>query len=271
MDEQTTHRCYFVDEAGDGVLYSERGKNNIGLPGCSRFFMLGIADVSCPEHLAVEMAELRRQLLADPYFKDVPSMQPRAKKTTLAFHAKDDLPEVRKEVFNLLLRHDVRFFAVIRDKLKVADYVRSRNRADPAYRYNENELYDYLATRLFKDRLHKEQTYFIMFAKRGAADRTAALCAALEGAKRHFQERWGITSAAQITVRCDSPANHAGLQAADYFLWALQRAYERKEGRFIDLLWPKVSLVHDIDDTRFAGYGVYYTQKKPLNIAALPQ
>jgi hypothetical protein len=28
-------------------------------------------------------------------------------------------------------------------------------------------------------------------------------------------------------------------------------------------------MVHDIDDSREAGYGVYYTQKKPLNAAAL--
>ena len=28
-------------------------------------------------------------------------------------------------------------------------------------------------------------------------------------------------------------------------------------------------LVHDIDDRREAGYGVWYTQKKPLNAAAL--
>jgi hypothetical protein len=40
--------------------------------------------------------------LADPYFKGVPSMQADAKKTALFFHAKDDLPEVRREVFRVL-------------------------------------------------------------------------------------------------------------------------------------------------------------------------
>ena len=31
----------------------------------------------------------------------------------------------------------------------------------------------------------------------------------------------------------------------------------------------KVSVVHNLDDTRQADYGVYYTRKKPLTLAAL--
>ena len=35
------------------------------------------------------------------------------------------------------------------------------------------------------------------------------------------------------------------------------------------LLWPAFRLVIDIDDTREADYGRYYTQEKPLTLAAL--
>ena len=66
-----------------------------------------------------------------------------------------------------------------------------------------------------------------------------------------------------------TPAHHAGLQAADYFTWALQRLYERGEDRYVTYLWPRFRLVMDLDDTRQAQYGVYYTQKKPLNRAVL--
>jgi hypothetical protein len=55
----------------------------------------------------------------------------------------------------------------------------------------------------------------------------------------------------------------------DYFLWMLQRFYERREDRYLEFLWPQFSLVHDLDDTRQNAYGVYYTQKKPLTSAAL--
>ena len=37
------------------------------------------------------------------------------------------------------------------------------------------------------------------------------------------------------------PLTCPGLQAADYFLWALQRLYERREERYVTLLWPAVT------------------------------
>ena len=196
-------------------------------------------------------------------------MQPDTKKTAVFFHAKDDVPEVRREVLSLLLRHELRFFAVVRDKRKVIEYVRQRNAQDMAYRYNPNELYDYMVRRLFKNLLHKDDEYNIYFAKRGNADLTQALRQALETAQRRFSAQWDVVTTAPINVLPGASAEHAGLQAADYFLWALQRLYERREERYVELLWPAFRLVHDLDDTRGKMYGVYYTQKKPLTLAAL--
>jgi len=79
-ERSSSVRHYFVDEAGDGTLFNRRGRIIVGTGGCSRFFILGLLDVSDPESLAREMEELRAHLLADPYFKGVPSMQPEAKK-----------------------------------------------------------------------------------------------------------------------------------------------------------------------------------------------
>ena len=262
-------RHYFVDESGDGTLFSRRGRIIVGTEGCSEYFVLGLLDIARPDSLAVEMQDLRANLLADSYFAKVPSMQPEAKKTALAFHAKDDLPEVRREVFHLLLRHDLRFLAVVRDKNKLLGYVRQRNEREPGYRYHPNELYDYLVRRLFKNLLHKDDAYRICFARRGKSDRTEALRQALERARQRFSAQWGISSEAPIHVLPAAPADSPGLQAADYFLWALQRLYERGEDRYVDLLWPAFRLVHDLDDTRQARYGVYYSQKKPLSLAAL--
>lgn len=262
---------YYVDEAGDGTLFSRKGRVIVGTEGCSRFFILGLVHLVDPGALGAELDDLRAKLLADSYFKGVPSMQPEARKTAVAFHAKDDLPEVRREVFALLQRHDVRFFAVVRDKAKVTEYVRQRNERDPTCRYHPNELYDYLVRRLFRDRLHKDDRYKIYFAKRGKSNRTAALSKALAGARERFHERYGVESSAEIDVIATTPRRSHGLQATDYFLWALQRLYERREGRFVELLWPAFRLVHDVDDTREAQYGVYYTQRKPLRTAALEE
>jgi hypothetical protein len=227
----------FVDEAGDPVLFSGGGNVLIGTNGCSRFFALGVLDVADPAGLAADLAELRSRLIADPFFANVPSMSAADKKTALAFHAKDDLPEVRREVFQLLLRHEVKFSAIVRDKAAILSYVRGRNQASSTYRYNPNELYDYMVRRLFKERLHRHSKYHIYFARRGNSDRTEALTRALKAARARFTQSTGIASDSEIFVIPASPLHVASPQASDYFLWALQRAFERGEDRYLQYVW----------------------------------
>jgi len=263
-------RRYFVDEGGDSTLFSSNGKVIIETPGCSRFFMLGLLDVSNPVALQNAFDELRDKIVNDPYFSNVPSIWSSSRKTATAFHAKDDLPEVRKEVFTALRnREDLRFFAVVTDKMRVLTYVRQQNDLNHGYHYNPNELYDYLIRRLFKNRLHKDSGYKIVISKRGKSDRTVALRQAIEAARKRFAAQWDIRSEAPVELLSGTPAQHAGLQAVDYFTWALQRLFEKGEDRYISYLWPAFRLVEDMDDNREAGYGTYYTQKKPLNAAAL--
>jgi hypothetical protein len=266
--KETSICYYFVDEAGDGILFDARGKVIIGTPGCSRYFLLGVLDVADPAGLSRQMDDLRTHLLTDPYFRNVPSMQPGAKKTATFFHATDDPPEVRREVFSILRNLDLKFMAVVRDKRRVVEYVRERNQSDAAYRYNPNELYDYMVRRLFMNMLHKKDEYEITFSKRGKTDRTASLYRALRAAKDRFTARWGIDREAQINVYPRPTPGNGGLQAVDYFMWSLQRFYERREDRYLEFLWPRFRLVHDIDDQRRDAYGVYYTSRKPLSIAA---
>lgn len=257
-------RHYFVDEAGDPTLFDARGNVLPGREGCSRFFILGVLDVADPSSLGAELNGLRTQLLADAYFRDVPSMQPAQRKTAIAFHAKDDVPEVRREVFRVLMRHELKFFAVVRDKQRVLDYVRQRNRNDSQYRYRPNEQYDTMVSRLFKNRLHLTPEVDVCFAERGKSDRSAALRQALETARLRFESTWQRPVSAAIHARQSTPVREVALQAADYFLWALQRYFERAESRFIELVWSKVGLVHAVDETDVAPYGTYYTKKKPL-------
>ncbi len=71
-DFQTRH--YFIDEGGDSVLFSRKGKVLIGSEGCSSFFMLGLLEVPDPSVLRSSLGDLRERLLTDPYFSNVPSM-----------------------------------------------------------------------------------------------------------------------------------------------------------------------------------------------------
>ncbi len=167
------------------------------------------------------------------------------------------------------MRHDLRFFAVVRDKRRIVQLVRAHNLTQPQYRYHPNQLYDRCVARLFKERLHKDSAYRIVFAKRGTADRTAALRRALENSRHNLRRSWGIEGTAPIEVVPSVPVTDPSLQDADYFLWALQRLYERSEVRYWEFVWSKVSLVHDVDDVQNNEYGEYYSQRSPLTLAAV--
>lgn len=193
-------------------------------------------------------------------------MQADAGKTAVIFHAKDDVPEVRERVFRLLMDQgvDVHFSAVVRDKGRLLEQVRARNLAEPEYHYNENEIYDELVSQLFKTAFHKADHFELVFASRGEKDRSKALELALQKAQQIYEQNFGIKTKHTVNVINSSPVNHPCLQATDYFLWALQRFYEKGEDRFWSFVWPKVRAVYDMDETREHSFGTIYTPQKPL-------
>jgi len=258
---------YFVDEAGDGTLFDARGRILVGSPGCSRFFILGKLDVDDPAALTGELESLRRELLGDPYFRGVPSMQADARRTAIAFHAKDDPAEVRREVFRLLCRRSLRFYAVVRDKRELAAYVREQNARDASYRYRPDELYDTLVRALFGRRWTLAHRFEICFARRGARNRNARLHAALQSAAADFEREFGVASQAETSISVAAPAGCGGLQAVDYFLWAVQRYYDRGEQRYIELIWPQVAEVNDLDLVEDGHQGVRYRKDNPVWLA----
>lgn len=259
LAEENCIRNFYVDEAGCPTLFGRRGKVIIGENGCSTHFALGFVDVANPQKLETELRMLRTELLSDPFFKGVPSMAVDGGKTAIAFHAKDDLPEVRREVFKIILANDFKFHAEVRNKHSVLSEVAAKQATLPGFKYSENFLYDSLVSRLFKNHLHKSDVA-IHFAKRGNKPRTEAFERSLQIAKTNFASTWGIENNSNLTVVCTQPKSTVSLQVVDYCLWALQRHYERSESRYIELIWPKVGCIHDIDDRRKSSTGVYYTK-----------
>jgi hypothetical protein len=266
LHDRHTLREYFVDEAGDGVLFSSKGgKLLVGENGCSRYFMLGLVYFRAGDDLVNSIAGLKARVLGDPSTNRIPSIAKRSGPKFM-FHAKDDPTGVREEVFSIIERHlgSIRFLAVVRDKLSVVNYVRQRGDRNESYRYNPNELYDSMVRRLFRDLLHRSDEYNIYFARRGKTPRTEALRDALTRARERCEYKWGISSSSPINVQPVYSYQQTALQVVDYMLWALQRYYEKGEGQHLKLIWPAVRLVVDVDDTSHAPYGVYYTQKNPL-------
>lgn len=254
---------YFVDEAGDPVLFDVKGRVLVGNEGCSKYFIVGKLNVDDPNGLGIKLEALRSVLLADPYFKRVPSMQPERGKTCAMFHAKDDVPEVRQAVFKLLRTLDLRFYAVVRDKAVLSHTEKLRREKNPAYRYNLNDQYDNLISDLFRHFHGHADITRICFAARGKKNRNAALQLALERAKTEFQRGFGF-SPGHFEIESTTPKHSAGLQAVDYYLWALQRHFERDESRYLEYLWPQVKLVHCLDELAEGRLGVLYGPTRTL-------
>ena len=185
----------FVDEAGDPFLFNRHDELIINTNGCSRFFMMGKVEVDNPTLVAQQLTALRLKLVGHPYFIGAESFRPERKKTALLFHAKDDLPEVRFQVFDLLyaLGKSIRFHAVVADKLAVAKAEQAKRAADPRYRYNPNDLYDALVRSLFSKFHRLADRFDLCVAKRGKSDRNEALTAALEHAERDFEGKYGFS------------------------------------------------------------------------------
>lgn len=264
----------YVDEAGDPTLFgARRGSASIvGQDGCSKFFIMGKLEVDDPEELGSRLAALHAHLLNDPYFVGVPSFDPARGKTALGFHAKDDLPEVRYQVFRLLLemKSSLRFHAVVADKMILVNRETQRRDTDSQARYEENSVYDGLIRDLYGKFHRIADEYHIWIARRGKSDRNKALRTAIEHAERDFERNFGFGRNAEWHINVSDPNETVCLQAVDYFLWAVQRFYERQEARFLDMMWPQIGEIHDqhlgkAQGTFFKGH------KKPTLETAFPR
>ncbi len=255
---------YFVDEAGDLTLFDKRGRVLVGQPGVSSFFMVGAAFLPDPALAETALNALRAQLLADPYFKGVPSMQAEANKTAIAFHAKDDLPEVRREVFKLLPAFGAKVIVALRRKDVLA------REAQALFRYGRklqaNDVYDDLVKRLFRNLLHKADENQIVFAWRGKSRREAALHQAIANAKQDFSARRKRAPDVPTVIHSAYPSEHAGLQVIDYYLWALQRIYEMQEERFFAAVADGYQLILDMDYPQRQPAGAWYNRHHRLTL-----
>ncbi len=246
----------YVDEAGDPTIFgSRRGSGVIvGQEGCSKFFIIGKLEVGDPVTLSDRLPKLRHKLLADPYFTGVPSFKPEGRGTAHGFHANSDLPEVRYRVFGLLreLGAALRFHAVVADKTVIAAREMKKRETNPKARYQPNSLYNDLLRNLYAKFHHIADEYHIWIARRHKSDQSRALRRAIENAEEDFEQSFGFRrNPARITV--SDPNTVVCLQAVDYFLWAVQRFYERREPRFLDMMWPQIAEIHDLHHGRPSG------------------
>ena len=93
---------FFVDESGDPTFFDRFGTLIVGQPGCSPILILGFVETCEPGQIRQELARLHQEIAADKYLEGIPSIE----KTNIAFHAKDDVAEVRQAVYKCLAGMD---------------------------------------------------------------------------------------------------------------------------------------------------------------------
>ena len=254
------HRWYFVDEAGDPAFYAKGKKLIVGIEGCSRTFSVGFLRTYDPEQIRSKLADVRLEVLNDRYLRDIPSVQ----KSLRAFHAKDDCPEVRKLVFSALDRMDFTLHVVVGRKMEWL--FRTRHSG------SQDAFYDDLVTHLFKGQMHLARENTIVFARRGSKARQHALRAAVELGIQRFREKHPESEQTNIAIETSQPAQESALQAVDYGMWAVQRAFEKGEMRYFEFLRPKVEVIWDIFDFKKIeekGSVVYDRKRNPFDIKSV--
>jgi hypothetical protein len=247
-------RYYFVDESGDPFFFNRKGKAIVGKHGCSPILIMGFIETMKSKEIRKELSILRKGILEDPYLSEIPSMA----KTKVAFHAKDDCPEVRQAVFRKL--KDLEFKAQFIVARKIEEIFRAK------FECNENKFYDHLVSRLFQDVLHRFKFSKIYFSKRGSKDRQKPLVDAINTAIWRFEQKWKTKVSHEIKfwVSAQLPSDEPCLQVIDYMNWAVYRAFVNSEMRFYRVVEDKVSLLVDLyDQDNYPN--TWYSRRNPFD------
>ena len=225
---------FFVDESGDPTFFNKRGRLIVGEEGCSSHLMLGLIRIkNDPSDIRSQIVSLHQEVINDPYFKQLPSF----KHTRIAFHANKDAPEVRYLVFRLISTLNFRFVFVVSQK--DGKFFRERGGTPNSY-------YDYLVSRLFKGSLHRYERNHITIAKRGSRVRQQPLEAAIERARRWFDQGRNYSTNTDVRVTVQQPSGEPCLIVTDYIGWAIQRAYTTGDMKYYNVIADKLGLIMDL-------------------------
>lgn len=244
---------FFVDESGDTTFYNRNGQWIVGTEnGASPILLMGFIRTTEPDFLRRKLNELKKDLLSDSYLKDIPSM----KKTKVAFHAKDDCPEVRYKVFTLL--KDLPFTC----NIVVA---RKTEKVFNKFNGNTQDLYDSLITHLFKNVLQLSNNNYIYIATRGSKKRQLPLEEAIHNSILYTEAKLNHTVSSTQKILPQTPSGEVCLQIVDYCNWAVQRAFLKGDMRYYKFLQEKFGLIVDLYDYK-PNWKNFYNKKNPFDI-----
>jgi hypothetical protein len=279
MANDQLHKAHrFLDEAGDCTFYGKKKKNILGTEGVSNCFILGLVKFKEPlEPIRKEVIALQMQVESDPYFQ-VPSVMKKKNSGSYFFHAKDDIPEIRRLFFDFIMKRKLSFEAVVARK--------SIERFATKHKNKDEYFYADALSHLLKNKLQSGERMVLNIAEKGTSTKNQNLQLALEKAKERFAKKLNKKSIeeskdflevldkgfvhrkdvqADVVFNVTKPLNEPLLNIADYLCWAVQRVFEKGETRYYNFVKEKVSLVIDLYDSgKYEGFKNYYSPKHPL-------
>jgi hypothetical protein len=259
QNKHTIHR--FLDEAGDTTFFN-KGKLktvSIGNTGVSNCFILGMVKFNTDlNQLRTQVIDLQKRVESDSYFNSIRSINKKKAKGAFYFHATDDIPEVRKILFEFIKGIDCSFEAVVGRKI-LSLYEKKHNQKG-------NEFYADLLSHLLKNKFFAQDKLVLNVAQRQNSTENQNLQLALNRALSGFVKdnpKKPVTK--QVVFNVQNHKTEPLLNIADYFCWAVQRVFEKGEDRYYDFLKEKIELVVDVyDANKSVGNRNYYTIKNPL-------
>lgn len=257
IEKHEYHR--FLDEAGDTTFFGKGKVPIIGNNGVSSCFILGMLKLSEPMHAVRQrIINLQNEIASDPYFKEVPSIQKKVATNGYFAHATDDVPEVRKMVFELIKSIDCSFEAVVGRKLY--DLYEKKHNG------KEVEFYADMLSHLLKTKINKYDELVLNISHRGKCTTHTNLQKGLEKAVAISARKYPDKSnCCKVVFNVQYPKTEPLLNLADYFCWAVQRVFEKGETRYYDFIKAKVSLVVDLYDMeKYQNHQNYYSPRNPL-------
>ncbi|MBU4210573.1 DUF3800 domain-containing protein [Patescibacteria group bacterium] len=253
MKKNNVKKCYyFVDESGDPYFYDRFGNYIVDKEGCSKILILGFIKTQNPTSIRSALKKVHLTIAKEKYLNGIPSL----KKSLVTFHAKDDCPEVREKVFKAINKLNFKAEFYIARKLESIFIKRHKK--------NPDIFYDDLISKLFKNQLHLAEENLIYLAVRGNRARQKPIEEAITKAKLLFEKKWQTKVNSQINIFPQTTIGEPCLQVVDYMAWAVQRAFIKKDMRFVNFVKSKISLIADLYD--FKNYPKnFYNKKNTFN------
>ncbi len=235
-EKQPLHHYHrFLDEAGDMTFYGKGRVPILGEQGVSNCFILGMVKFHTDIiPIREKLFEMQNSIPLNRYYSTVASVLKRVKKGGFYFHAKDDLPELRKEFFDFMLTLDFSFYAVVARK--------NYGIFERKHHGKSNEMYADLLSHLIEEEQDDESERIVYnIASLQSTTDFVNLKSAFEKAKTRFKQ---VNPTQEFGKKIDFNVQPFAIEpllsVVDYLCWAVQRKLETGEDRFINYMESKV-------------------------------